>query len=368
MTQALAQLWQALQALPLWALLDHSPLLQDFTAHYYPMGAALLAQPQPVFGYYYSAFFAVLLVPVGALPLQTAQLVWLGLQAAVAVIWVRLGWRLLPQPSLRAGLALAGLCALSLPVWHNLKWGQLSLALACAGALSVLLERRGRPALAGAVLGIAAAIKFYPVLLAGPLVWRQRRPALLGLVLAFGACYALVPAAVLGPVAWQGFEAAVGESIAGADWVARDANSQHLPHVLKRLLGLPADAGGPWPGRVSALAGLGMLVTLAHRLRAAPDAAPLGLLGVWLCLPLLLQTAWPHYFAWLPLGQLWLWQQLRGDPQGRAWVAASVASSVWPVAMLLGDWRSLHGRGLLLGSSVLLALAWWRAVKGAVRA
>lgn len=348
---------------PIWSWLDHSPLLQDFTAHYYPMGAALLGQPQPVFGYYYTAFFAVLLVPLGALPLPAAQLVWLALQGAVAALWVGLGLRLLPRPSLRAGLALAGLCALSLPVWHNLKWGQLSLALACAGVLSVLLERRGRPALAGAVLGVAAAIKFYPALLAVPLVWRQRQPALAGFVLAFGACYVLVPSLVLGFGAWQGFESAVGESIASADWVARDENSQHVPHVLRRLFALPAEAGGPWPSRLSALLGLGLLGWMLRQTRGHAQQLVLDLLAVWLCLPFLLQTSWPHYFAWLPLGQLWLWQLLVGQRRAQVWVVASVVASAMPVFVLAGNWRALHGHGLLLGASLLLGQAWWCAVR-----
>ncbi len=59
----------------------HSQSFQDFLSHYYPIGKTILRSSTPVPGYFYSAFFALLLVPLGALETIPAMLSWGTIQA-----------------------------------------------------------------------------------------------------------------------------------------------------------------------------------------------------------------------------------------------------------------------------------------------
>ncbi|HEU5200197.1 MAG TPA: glycosyltransferase family 87 protein [Ktedonobacterales bacterium] len=153
-------------------------------------------------------FSVLLFVPFALLPKTPAALIW-GLCSLAAyltsgvLLLKELKWRLLP------GMALL---ALGSCFWTPLALAQqtqnLEQVLLLLLVVAWLLERRGHDRWAGALLGLAALLKLWPLgLLLGALIWRKWRLALTGGLVALLALAVtlIVPgpaayAAYLGPV------------------------------------------------------------------------------------------------------------------------------------------------------------------------
>ncbi|MEW6745984.1 MAG: glycosyltransferase family 87 protein [Planctomycetota bacterium] len=178
------------------------PLSGDFR-YYYGGGDALLAgHPEDLYrtgglGFRYLPFLALYMAPVAMLPPQVATFVWVLLEACaiVVILWVVL--RAIFEGE--AGIAfLAVLVAAAPDAINNLHLGQINLHAAAWAFLGLLLAHSGRQACGGALLGLGAAIKFWPALvLLGAIVARRPRIALGG-VAAFLIFAALLPSVVLG--------------------------------------------------------------------------------------------------------------------------------------------------------------------------
>jgi len=73
----------------------------------------------------------------------------------------------IPRPTLRSfstGIALMlVVAALLLPVWTGAKLGQITALLFMLTMGGLALQKKGRPALGGILLGMAIAFKFIPV-------------------------------------------------------------------------------------------------------------------------------------------------------------------------------------------------------------
>ena len=116
--------------------IDHGDVLfADFVNHYYPTVTDGLRQGAPAGGFFYPAGFAAMLSPLALVGATAAKVLWavveLGCLAYVASVLVA---AVVPT---KPGLALLGtaLTVTSVPVLHNLKWGQVSLPiLAATGA------------------------------------------------------------------------------------------------------------------------------------------------------------------------------------------------------------------------------------------
>ena len=116
--------------------IDHGDVLfADFVHHYYPTVTDGLRHGAPAGGFFYPAGFAALLAPLALVGPGAAMVIWAAIQIAclgyVATVLVRAA---VPH---RPALALLGtaLTMTSIPVLHNLKWGQVSLPiLAATGA------------------------------------------------------------------------------------------------------------------------------------------------------------------------------------------------------------------------------------------
>src|SRR5690242_2705107 len=61
-------------------------LFCDFTIHYYPTAQSIFETREPIYGYLYSPFFAILTSPLGQLPLETASLVWGWIQIGLLLL------------------------------------------------------------------------------------------------------------------------------------------------------------------------------------------------------------------------------------------------------------------------------------------
>ena len=116
----------------------------------------------------------LLALPLAKLDFQTSLLAWnlLSLVALAGCLWII--FRLL-EVRLSAVALCSTLAALLLchPLWEGIRLGQLSLILALLLTGTWSAERSGRPALAGATLGVATAIKLFPGFLLLYYAWRR---------------------------------------------------------------------------------------------------------------------------------------------------------------------------------------------------
>jgi uncharacterized membrane protein len=205
--------------------------------------------------------------------------------AAIVVCLYRMG-----------GRVLRFVVAPTLMIYAFMNWDLLAVALATAGLLAFL---RGRDGPAGALLGLGAAAKFYPILLVVPLIagrLRQRRPdEAIKLGWSAGATWVLVnlPFAVASPSSWSEFFRF--NSARGADW-------DSLWFIGCRHVSLSAVCGNV--GRINLVsAGLfvaGFAVVWAVKTRTDPDF-PRWMLGFPLLVAFLLSNKVysPQYGLWL---------------------------------------------------------------------
>ena len=157
--------------------------------------------------YIYPPFFALLAAPLSLLPFPAARLVWLGADLLLLGLFVRLYlvWRRAdgtsPSP-LELALIAVTLGLEFLPLIWALAIGQTSLLILALLAGAILCVKRRHEAAAGALLGVATAIKLTPALLLAYFLVRGRpRVALWGLATSvfctLSAALALGPAATL---------------------------------------------------------------------------------------------------------------------------------------------------------------------------
>ena len=293
-----------------WCHPGQGGFAKDFTAHYYPMGRAIL-EPDlaPVEGYLYPACFALLLAPLCAFELDTAVAIWTVSQLAFAGILV-LGTSFALRPLWpRAGPSIALLLvATSYPVLHSIVWGQISIAVAVFVLAAAATANRGRGVLAGALLGVVTAFKLYPGLLVLWFALRRQPRAVLSFTVVAACIYALIPVAILGLEPWFDFERTLFDRRAA--WkgqMVHTVDSQSLPSVVwfwgyfygKTNLVSWVEALTT-VGYALTIAVVGLAYALDRRLREIPTARALPLMSLLLATPFFVLSSWPHYFAFLP--------------------------------------------------------------------
>lgn len=355
--------------------IDHGDVLfADFVNHYYPTVAGSLRNGAPAGGFFYPAGFAALLAPIGMLPRDAALAVWGTLELG-CVLWVATS---LVREVVRGRPLLAvlgtALVVSSVPVLHNLKWGQVSLLIltACAGAF--LLYQRGRWWPAAALLGIAAGIKGYPIVMLAWFVVRGDYRFVLRAAAAAAVTLVVLPAILMGPSHALFFQrVSTGAVMGAADGVLRDFNSQYAPAVLSRYFGgwdaTAADvrAMGELGAAGTLVLTAALLFLVAHgrsaRLRGHRDWIALVLLSS--TVPFWLRTSWTHYFVHLPIAQLLL-ARLCTDGTARSrfrdglaiavFVAPSVfLSNVLGLFATEGWWYYANAGSLFFANALVLA-------------
>lgn len=293
--------------------IDHGDVLfGDFVFHYYPTVHFNRHVGPPAGGFFYPAGFAALIAPLGLFELETAMILWAMLLLGCILF---LATRVVQEVASNPTLAVLGtiLTVTSVPVLHDLKWGQVSLPILACASGAILLRARGRIWAAAALIGVCAGIKGYPLVL---LVWFfVKGDYKLGVRGAFACFFTLVilPASVLGPAHALEFQTVSSNAVLGAsDGVLRDFNSQYGPVVIARAIyGLGAwDRVGFWAEYASLLACLAILAIIAALgVVAARSSSPtlakrrdwIGLVLVFSSVPFWLKTSWTHYFVHLPL-------------------------------------------------------------------
>ncbi len=343
------------------AMDEGSLMMEDFNRHMYPTASAVLTTGEPSTWYMYSAFFALLISPLGLLPRTDAAFAWGALQMLFVALLVAVPMRRLGRRSRLLGLLYYLLVITSVPVLHNFRWGQVSTPVTVLVIASLLIYDR-RPLASALLLALAAAVKFYPALFAVYYLYRRDRRTLAVFAVA-AASMLLLPALVLSPAGLWEFERSSAGSIVVAPWVARSVNSLYAPNVLGRLW--PALGEGlPHVMLCAASAVVPVLVIRELFMRGREEGGEdteLFLCCGLLCLPFILKTSWPHYFVYLPYCQVTALVRLRrtsrGNPARAAVTTAVVLSMILgtvPMLNAAGGYGPYNGAALLLVADVLL--------------
>lgn len=281
----------------------------DFVDYYYPMGAAVFRTGLPVTGFLYSPFIAILLAVFPPLGLTVSLGLWGLLQVLFLVLFVLLFCRLVPA-RLQIQLLFVALALSSFPLLLNFMAGSVSVFMIVALLGLLISYERGHRAVAGGLLAFAVSFKFFPALFIAPFVARRDTRFVLLAAAACGAFLFVVPGLLLGAGDTLRFYGALLDSFRESGWISTNPHSQFFPHLVLRL----ADAAG-----YNAHAQLPLLYFLSYGVAAANMGLILlmqrarlrhadlwSFLLVFLTIPFVLKTSWPHDFVFLSFTQAFL--------------------------------------------------------------
>jgi len=353
---------------------DHHPqFMQDFVGHYYPMAQQILRMPPtPVGGYYYTSFFALVISPVGRLSLPPAMTAWAVCQVICLVAFWAVSARGLLKLTAVQSAWFAALCMTSYPLLNNLKWGQVSVLLTMLSVAAVAARDRRHSIGAGILLGLAAAIKFYPGLLAVYFIVKRDVRACVSFAIAGAIFYCAIPAAILGWHNWFEFENTILNTVSQTNLALRDPNSQYLTHVGLRWFASVAHHPAPaMAGHALTVAGFivaagsVVLAWFIQRGVQSPARDWLSMSAVLLATPFLVKTSWPHYFVYLPVCQAAVlsactagFQSIRGAGRIAAalCIASILISSVF-VLNLFPGYGPYNADGMVFVANAVLLVA-----------
>ena len=257
----LAVAWHLVGVGHAWSRAQDSPHGRDFATYYYaaevvldgqdPYDRRALGQASradrtrgSVFPFLYPPTFLLALLPLTALSLKSAYLLWFWLgEAALALSAVALA-RWLGRRETEVTVAVVGLIALATAFPNNLLMGQANLPVLALTLCALWQADRGRAFLAGPLLGVAIALKLSPVLVLG---WWLVRGRFREVATALATVLVLLGISVLvfGPGALLTFATEVVPSLSDGSY-----NELRLPvalfgnHSVPNLWHLVLPAGG----------------------------------------------------------------------------------------------------------------------------
>jgi len=296
-------------------------LFSDFIKYYYPMGEAIFRTELPVSGFLYSPFIAILLAAFPPIGPTASLLLWGILQIGCIAIYILL-FRWLVPAGLKIQLLFVFLALFSFPLVLNQLGGQVTVFITVPLLGVLALEKRGQHAAGAGLLAFAASFKFYPLMFIAPFAARRDTRFLLFAAFTCCAVFLLVPGIFLGFGDTFRFYGALLDAFRESAWVTANPHSQFFPHLVLRLAGvLGYDAHTLFPllhgiSYSAAAANMG-LIFLIQRAR-------LHLAGLWsfqivfMSIPFILKTSWPHDFVFLSFTQAllawWILEQMKDTP------------------------------------------------------
>jgi hypothetical protein len=196
-----------LTALAIWVFVyKAAPKMPDFEVYWKAASRAAHAELlyRPTDGHYqfkYLPAFAVLAIPLGRMPLSTAEIVWFATSVALLVTLLALAVRL-PVERRKPVRWLVVLTVLAFGKFYaqELVLGQVNILFAVIATAAFLAMRSGREVSAGALVALGIVIKPYAVLFLPWLVARRRLPSVVSA--SVGLAVVLVLPAVL--YGWEG--------------------------------------------------------------------------------------------------------------------------------------------------------------------
>jgi len=155
-------------------------------------GEALYRSEDGHYQFKYLPAFAVLAIPVGLVPLETAKTLWFAGSIALLGVAIALSIALLPhQVKPRWLLAAIVVLAMGKFYGHELVLGQVNLLFTVVVLLALHSVTAGREPLAGLLFAVAVVVKPYALLFGPWLVARRRFPAIAAFLVALLAVLAL---------------------------------------------------------------------------------------------------------------------------------------------------------------------------------
>jgi hypothetical protein len=240
----------------------------------------------------------------------------------------------------------------------------------------LVLKERGQYVAAAGLLAFAVSFKLYPIIFIAPFATGRDTRFLLYAVAACVALLFVIPSVLLGGGDTFAFYGALGNSFRQSDWVVANPHSQYLPHVVLRLAGAAGHEVRThltllkWIAYGVAAANLGLLFLIRRAHLRNTDLWSFQL--VFLTLPFVLKTSWPHDFVFLSFTQAFLAWRLLGRPPGGTWrerasrtrvgvaltlLLPSIALSNIVFFNFLGDFSRYGFYGFLLWADLLLLTA-----------
>jgi hypothetical protein len=261
----------------------------------------------------------LLVLPLAGLPYADAFLAWelFTLAALAAAFWLlvrQLGLALSPWSALPL-LTILLICNV---LRQQFNQGQLNAVLLLLLVGCWAADRSGRPWLAGALLGTAAAVKLFPALLLLYYAWR-REWRVVAAAAAVGAALTALTAAVFGIDCFRAYRTEVMPEVGRFcyAWL----NSSFTGWWNKLFDAGPTGFWVPlWPAPAVASAGawvcsaaaVGVLLALSGPGRGR-DADDLSFALALSTLTLVSPISWDHYFLLLLPAAVLLWRRLRGS-------------------------------------------------------
>lgn len=241
----------------------------------------------------YLPAFAMAMAPFAAIDREAAQTIWFALSAGLLTAFVRWSVRGLPERR-RSEPVLAGLAVLFMAKFyaHELTLGQTNILLGCLLAAALLAVQIDQPMVAGALIGAAAFVKPYALILLPWLAFTYGLPAAV-------SCGAVLLAGLLLPIVRYGWS---GNLQLLADWY-RTVTASTVPNLTSADNVSLAAMWAKWLGPgglaagLTALSSLGALALIAtvwlRRLRvSSPDYLEFALLMI--LIPLLSPQGWDY--------------------------------------------------------------------------
>ena len=318
-------------------LSGHSLYAADFAAvNHAPNGLSFTYPP----------FAAVVFAPLALLTTGVAKVVMVVVNVAAAITlfaivavgtqgkWERLRSRqaLTAPISVRTAVAIVAAAAVfvySIPVQHNMIYGQVNLVLAAAVALDLLLPSTPWPR--GLLVGIAFAVKLTPAVFVGYFLvtrqWRAMAVSLASAVLASAIGWLVAPSDTVRYWTSTAFDPA---RIGGLAY----ASNQSMRGVIERIPALDGLSGVIWVVAAVLVVGLAIVAIEVSRRRGDPvagmlSAAYIGLL----CSP----VSWGHHWVWLSATSVYFlmsWAAVGGVGNLAAGLVVAIVTRAAPWAHL----------------------------------
>jgi len=289
----------ALIALVAWWVFTHKAAdrMPDFEVYWKAGTRAAAAEPlyreaDADYQFKYFPAFAVLIMPLAAMPLQIAKAVWFG--ASVMALVVLLGLAARAPPDLRRPvwvLVLIAIVVLGKYYARDLVLGQINVLFTMVATGAIVAMAARREDLAGLLVAIAVMIKPYAVIMLPWLAARRKPPAIIAAAAGVAAGL-ILPAAIYGVTGaidlykgwWTTVSTTTGDTMVLTDNIS-------IAAMYVKWLGPDPPA---WPAVVTSAALL-LIAVLVFRVRgrvAKPDALEGALLLT--LMPLISPQGWDY--------------------------------------------------------------------------
>jgi uncharacterized membrane protein len=264
----------------------------------------------------YAPFIALLLALFSLSEIHISIVPWGILQVGCVILYLLL-FRWFVPTGLRFQLLFVLIALTSFPLWHNLSWGQVGIITAAAVLGILALFERGRRISAAVLVGIAAGLKFFPIIFLAPFAFRRDFRFLLLASLACIAFFVVVPGILMGPGNTLTFYHGLIDTFSESEWVVSNYNSQYFSHVFLRLTVEMGFNSRPYLPLFNIFSF--SLVVLSLVLVYFVQRTRLSHANLWsvhllfLSIPFFLKTSWPVDLVYISFAQAFLsWQITAG--------------------------------------------------------